>query len=256
MTIDASIVELINADIDGEISATDRETLQEILAGNPEAKAMHAELSGLSSRLDELPDLDPPPHLKHAILAAAPKPKSRDEGSDRNWLQTLFATPALRYAATFAAGVILTFSLVSSDQARDSAFNDVTDLVGTMSANAPIGRSIQSVDINRPQIAGRVWLREAGPLLVVDFDLVSGGPVEIVATFADQTVWFNGFAQLESPGAAISAAAGQITMQIEGKRRFALFLKHGGDRDIEINLQFNSDGNAVFNTDLRYEQPE
>lgn len=251
MAIDPHIVELIHADIDGEISATGKQELEAILAGSPEAKAMHVELSGLATSLDDLPDLSPPPHLRHTIMAAAPKP-AKQSG---NTLQTLFAAPALRYAATFAAGAILTLSLVSSDRASNRAFNDVTGLVGTISADVPAGPGVQTADINRPEVAGRVSLRSSGEILIVDFDLVSSGPIDIVASYADQTVWFNGFAQLESSGANIAAESGQITMRIDGKRRYALFLFNGGERDVEINLEFRSEGEVVYDTEVRYTQP-
>lgn len=251
MAIDPHIVELINADIDGEISAAEKQELDALLAGNPEAQAMRAELSGLTASLDALPELNPPPHLRHTILAAAPK----TEQQSTTFLQTLVAAPALRYAATFAAGAILTLSLVSSDRASDRAFNDVTELVGTIAAEVPVGPGIEIAEITRPEVAGRVSLRSSGEILIVDFDLVSSGPVDIVASYADQTVWFNGFAQLESPGAAISAESGRVTMQIDGKRRYALFLHNGGDRSVEINLEFRSEGEVVYDTDVRYKQP-
>jgi len=253
MAIDPNTVELINADVDGEISAVDKQELEALLADSPEAQAMHAELSGLDSSLNELPDLDPPVHLKHTIMASIPKTEAQERRS--NFLHSIFAAPAFRYTAMFAAGAILTLTLVSSDQLSDSAFSEVTGLVGTISSEVPDGPGIQSTRIDRPEVAGRVSLRSSGPLLIVDFDLVSSGPVDIIASYADQTIWFNGFAQLESPGASISAQSGRVTMQIEGKRRYALFLHNAGDRNISINLQFMSRGEIVFDTDIQYTQP-
>ena len=136
MAIDPNIVELINADIDGEISPADKDTLKAMMAESPEAQAMHAELSGLSSSLGDLPDLDAPPYLIHTIMAKIPKPESQDRRGD--FLRGLFAAPALRYAAMFAAGAILTLSLVNSDQLSDRAFTEVTGLVGTISSEVPV----------------------------------------------------------------------------------------------------------------------
>lgn len=253
MAIDPKIVELINADVDGEISPEQQQELEAALAASPAAQAMHTELSAIGATLDELPDLDPPPHLKHAIMAsvpsAQPEPQTRD-----NWLLSLFATPALRYAAMFVAGSLLTLSLVNSDQLSNNAFTDVTDLVGTISSGVPGGPGAHITRIDRPEVAGRVSLRNSGPLLIVDFDLVSAGPVDIVASYADQTIWFNGFAQLESPGASISAESGRVTMQIDGKRRYALFLHNAGDREIAINLQFRSGEDIVYDTKVTYAQ--
>ncbi len=253
MAIDPNIVELINADIDGEISPADKDTLEAVLAENPEAQAMHAELSGLSLSLDQLPDLDAPPYLIHTIMAKIPKTESQDHRS--NFLQGLFAAPALRYAAMFVAGAVLTLSLVSSDQVSERAFSDVTGLVGTISSEIPVGPGIQTMQIDRTDVAGHITLRSSGPLLIVDFDLVSNGPIDIVASYSDQSVWFNGFAQLESPGASISAESGRITMKIDGKRRYALYLHNAGDRNVSINLQFMSDGEIVYDTDIQYTQP-
>lgn len=253
MAIDPKIVELMNADIDGEISPADKDTLEAMMAESPEAQAMHAELSGLSSSLDELPDLDAPPYLIHTIMAKIPKSESQDRPG--NFLRGLFAAPALRYAAMFAAGSVLTLSLVSSDQVSERAFTDVTGLVGTISSEVPVGPGIQTLQIDRTDVAGHITLRSNGPLLIVDFDLVSNGPIDIVASYADQSVWFNGFAQLESPGASISAESGRISMKINGKRRYALYLHNAGDRNVSINLRFISDGEVVYDTDIQYTQP-
>lgn len=255
MAIDPKLVELINADIDGEISSAQKQELDAALATNADAQAMHTELTGLHTALDELPDLDPPPHLRHAIMASIPAAQPEPVRQSRDsWFQSLFAAPAMRYAAMFVAGSLLTLSLVSSDQLSDRAFTDVTGLVGTMSNDVPAGPGIQTTHINRPEVAGSVSLRNSGPLLIVDFDLVSAGPVEIVASYSDQTVWFNGFAQLESPGANISAESGRVTMQIDGKRRYALFLHNAGEREVAINLQFRSGEDVVYDTEVTFAQ--
>jgi len=255
MAIDPKHVELINADIDGEISSADKTELAAILAGSSEVQALHAELSALSESLDKLPGLDSPPHLKHTILASMPQPQPSQGSDGGGFLQGLFTAPALKYVATFAAGAILTLSLISSDRASQRAFDDVTGLVGTISDPVPGGPGVQTMQISRKEVAGTVTLRSSGPILIVDFDLVSSGPVDIVASYSDQTIWFNGFAQLESSGASISAQSGRVTMQIDGKRRYAVFLHNAGDRDITINLQFVSNGKAIYSTDIEYAQP-
>ncbi len=251
MAIDPNIVELINADIDGEISSADKTELEALLAASPEAQALHAELSGLSASLDGLPELDPPPHLKHTIMASVPQAKSQQQRG--NLLQDLLATPALRYAAMFVGGSVLTLSLVSSDQLSDNAFNDVTGLVGTMSDAGDIA-PVASTVIHKAAVAGTITLRRADPILIIDFDLSTNGPIDIVATYDDKSVWFNGFAQLESTGTSISADGGQIRIQVDGKRRYAVYLHNEGSRKLSINLQFFSNGEPVHQAVLEYEQ--
>ena len=43
-------------------------------------------------------------------------------------------------------------------------------------------------------------------------------------------------------------------MQIDGKRRYALFLHNAGDREIELNLQFKSGEDVVYDADVTYTQ--
>ncbi len=255
MAIDPRILDLMHADIDGEISAEDKAELESLRANDADVQAQYAELERLTDSLDQMPELDAPPHLKHTIMAAIPAAATAQQQSDGDGLlQTLFASQALRYAAMFAAGAVLTLSLVSSDRASRGAFDDVTGLVGTISDTVPAGPGVQFIEIARAEIAGTIALRSSGPILIVDFDLVSSGPIDIVAAYSDQSIWFNGFAQLQSPGASIAAESGQITMQVKGKRRYALYLHNAGDRDINIDLEFLSDGAVVYDTTISYDQ--
>jgi len=248
MALDPRIVELINADMDGEISNTDRSELGAIMASDSDARQYHAELTRLCKAMDSVETIDPPPHLKHLILELA-KPK-RPIAHAGGRATRLWSIPALRLAAAFAAGVILTFSFISSDNISRSAFDDVTGLVGTMSDSASDTSTGRSIQISRADITGRVTARRAGQILVIDFDLVSRGPIDIIASFADRNIWFNGFAQLESAGTRVGAEPGRVTLRMEGKRRYALYLHDAGGRDAAIDLQFVASGTVVHQAQL------
>ena len=167
-------------------------------------------------------------------------------------LQILFESPVLKYSATFAVGVLLTLSIVNSDQASNQAFDNVTGLVGTISD--PIsGDLINTIAVDNVEIAGQVSLRSSGSMLILDFDLVANSPVEIEADYADRTIWFNGFAQLESSGATVSAKSGSVTLGMEGKRRYAVYLQNGGERGVTFNLRFVSEGRVVHEASLKYD---
>ena len=68
--IDDKLIELINAEIDNEISEADRTQLETQLAGNPEARALHQEYQQLARTLDPLGDLVPPSQIRENILDA------------------------------------------------------------------------------------------------------------------------------------------------------------------------------------------
>ncbi|MGB5256407.1 MAG: hypothetical protein WBN07_02505 [Woeseiaceae bacterium] len=249
MAIDQKYIDLINADLDGEIGDSDRIDLQAFLSQNAEGRALHDELSALATTLDAVEALEPPPHLRHLIMESVrPAPAARRRPG---FMQTLFATPAVGYAATFAAGVLLTLGLVNSGQISISAFDDVTGLVGSV-ADPVQADTVGSISIDETSIAGTVALRSSGSMLILDFDLVALEPIEIEADYTDKTIWFNGFAQLESSGTTVSAETGRVRLGMEGKRRYAVYLQNLGGRNTTVNLRFKADGRVVHEASLNY----
>ena len=249
MTIDQKHTDLINADIDGEISASEKAELQAFLDESAEGQALHGDLSSVCATLDAVQSEEPPPHVRHVIMNSV-KPTRKPKESP-GFLQTLFATPAIKYAVTFAAGVFVTLSIVDSDQIADHAFDDVTNLVGTVSA--PVNAALaSSISVTKPDLAGTVSLRSAESMLILDFDLVAKNHIDIEAIYSDPSIWFNGFGQLESEGTTISAETGRIRLGMNGKRRYAVYLHNQGGRETTVNLRFLADGEVVHEASLDY----
>ena len=258
MAIDPKIVDLINADIDSEISAEDQALLDEHLAQNTDARTLRGELSGLCAELDAVEAIPPPTHLKHVILSNISKQNYSETASGggdwKTMMRTLFGGKALRYSWSFAAGVILTYTFISSDQISRQAFDDVTGLVGTIS-QPEYGGGISgedSISLTLDEIAGSVNLNTTGSIMILDFNLASQGPIEIVAGFAKHRIWFNGFAQLESNGTTIAAETGQVTVRMEGQGRFAVYLNNASHSAATINLSFFAGGTLIHEAELRF----
>jgi hypothetical protein len=89
-------------------------------------------------------------------------------------------------------------------------------------------------------------------MLILDFDLVAKSHIDIEANYTDRSIWFNGFAQLESEGTTISAETGRIRLGMNGKRRYAVYLHNQGGRETTVNLRFLADGEVVHEASLDY----
>jgi hypothetical protein len=249
MAIEQKYSDLINADIDGDISVAEKTELEAYLAENAAGKALHDELASLCATLEGVEQEEPPTFMRHIIMNSVPPTRAKEESP--GFLQILLATPALKYAATFAAGVVLALSIVNSDQLSNQAFDSVTGLVGTVAD--PVQANLEgSFALNEPAIAGTVSLRSAGSLLILDFDLVATDYTEIEAEYSDRTIWFNGFAQLESDDTTVSAETGRVRLGMEGKRRYAVYLHNQGGRETTVNLSFKVDGDVVHESTLDY----
>ena len=253
MAIDQKYTDLINADIDGEISDAEKATLSAFLAQSEEGRSVHSELTAFFGSLDTVDPELPPPHLRHVIMSSIRPVPEKPESP--GYLQALCASSSLKFAATFAAGAVLALSVVDSNRISNSAFDDVARLVGTI-ADPVNGESRNSITVNKTEIAGKISLRQTGSMLILDFDLVAMDPIEIEAVYADRTIWFNGFASLQSSGTSISAESGRVTIGMEGKRRYAVFLHNEGDRRITVSLRFIVGGEVIHEASLDYDPAE
>ena len=249
MAIEQKYADLINADIDGEISAEHKAELDTFLEGNAEGRALHDELASLCGALDGLDQEDPPAHLRQVIMNSIPPTRKPDESP--GFLHALLAMPAFKYAFTFAAGVILALTIVDSSNLSNRAFDDVTGLVGTIAQ--PIDSTLASaISVDELDVAGVVSLRSAGSLMILDFDLNSRKHIEIEAGYSDPSIWFNGFAQLESDDTTVAAAPGRVRLGMKGKRRYAVFLHNQGEHETTVNLRFLADGEVVHKASLEF----
>jgi hypothetical protein len=248
MSIAQHIVELINAEIDGEISAVEKRELEAILATDGEARTFHSELARLCEAMDSAEAVTPPAFLKHTILemTGSKRGKSKSSASGKRF----FSAPAIRFSGAFAAGVVLALGFLSSDMVSRNAFDDVTGLVGTMSDRDADLSVKNSIYISSGDVDGTVTINRSGQMLIVEFDLTSRVPIDIVAEFPDAGVWFNGFAQLESSGTSVAAEPGRVTVRSEGKRRYAVYLHDAAGRNTTIDLRFIAAGNVIYEAQL------
>jgi hypothetical protein len=258
MGIDRQTIDLINAGIDGELSAEEKAMLDERLAASDEARALCDELRDLCGSLDALPAEDVPDDVRPGVLArlSVSAVKAENEAGSRlgEIFAGLFGVPLVRYGMSFAAGVILTFTLISSDQVSRQAFDDVAGLVGTISGGSPVEGSAtrqDGLELALNELAGSVSLSTAGSLMILDFDLASRDPVEIVARFDDRDIWFSGFAQQESEGTTVDSQTGRVTVRMSGQRRYAVFLQNAGQNAATVNLSFMSAGQVLHEGALR-----
>ena len=84
-------VELIQREIDGANTPTESVAVRAMLATDPEAQALAAELRTVVSAFERVGERAPPPRLKHAILAQLP-----DRTPSKSWLAVLLESTTRR----------------------------------------------------------------------------------------------------------------------------------------------------------------
>ncbi len=165
-------LELINAEIDGVITGTQRAELNRLLLSDPAIRTLRDDAMQLCRTLDSMPREDLPVGLHDAIVTGLPvAPAAIRTNRPRRAFASL---PLLRYAAAFAGGLLvstLAFQLGKFDAAQLGQH----ELAGTLAAHAE-ARMI----VNLPQAQGSITLSGSAANPQVVTSLTTTQPVSIM----------------------------------------------------------------------------
>ena len=135
--LDQHIINLINADLDGELGADEIRELKSILDSSSEAVNFRDELLQLNNAIANVPELDPPARLSRTLLDQVQLPARRG----------LFQLPAFlsdfnpaTAGLAFAAGLLMAvgfYQVASQPVSQHDMFSMVGTMVGGEQIMAP-----------------------------------------------------------------------------------------------------------------------
>ena len=228
-TVDQRIRDLLNGSIDGEISATEQDELDSLLASSPVVRNLNDELRAVTRVLDELPELESPQHLQETIerQIRLPVQSHADMGKpgffggwlNANWLRT---------GVALAAGVVLTVGVYKMGS-EPITTGDSTSMVGTMAKRGLAdqqGALLDSIQLDTEELKGLVELRNKDKLFTLEVLLSSDGPAELVVHFGGRGLEFEGVSHSHEPVDTVSVVDGSIHLASSGEQRYTLNLRH------------------------------
>ena len=243
---------LINADIDGELTADERDQLDVILESSGEARAMRAELLRLSNLLESLPEQLPPPELSKQILnKLAPQPRAANFS-----LSGLFASfqPATAGLA-FAAGLLMTVGFYELSP-NGQSLSETASMVGTMVASQAGSPDLLKNDVllKGDGFSGTVSLRSNDGVYILNFDLDSEEMTEIEVGLDRTGLSFGGFAETRSDAnkvfETVTMSGGTLRVVNQGRQQFAVFLRViSPEQAIDaglITIDFSREGERLY----------
>jgi anti-sigma factor RsiW len=196
---DPQQLELIHAEMDGELDPAQRAELARRLLADPETRALREDLRRLCTALDGLAQTEPPAQLRQSILAALPRPSPKRRG---------LPASAWRYAAVIAgvlaAGGILTEMLRGPTP-------DTSEVAGTL-ALAPAATLVDSVRLESGSVSGSVSLYRDRAALALKFEVTAVAPLAVVIASEGHTIRVTGLGKPGAPALPSAVALPGVAM--------------------------------------------
>jgi len=198
---DPGYLELIHAEIDGELDARQRAELSRRLLADPAARSLRDDFQRLCKALDAVAEVEPPPQLRESILAALPPLPVR-----RAWYAPL---QRWRYAA-MVAGVVAAGALIY--ETVRGPMPATSEVVGTI-ALAPAAILVDAVQLANGPVSGRVSLYRDRAMLALRFEVKASPATGVQITSAGRTLRVDHIGQDRPPGTALTVALPGIAMR-------------------------------------------
>ena len=254
--VDQRVLDLLNASIDGEISAAEQGELNLLLDSSNSVRQLDKQLRKTAKLLDELPVIEPPEYLQSSIERQVRLPADRAKRGNPLFLGQWLGSQWLRTGFALAAGVLLTFGVYEMGS-RPIPTGDVENLSGTMvkkGATGQQGKLLDSILIDTEQFSGLVELRNQDDVFTLDVRLNSVEPVEVVVDIAELGLSFDEATHAQVPDDAVSVRDGAIHLASSGGEHFTVKLKGTPDfqHDEPIELGFFVKDQLVKKAELTF----
>lgn len=249
--VDQHILYLINSSIDGEISASEQDELGGLLITSPDVRSLNDELRAVARVLGEVPEVDPPEYLQDSIERQVRLPVRGRTGSKR---PGLWGVGWLRTGLAMAAAVVLTFGVYEMGSEPITA-QDSRRMAGTMaksgSADQP-GILLDSIQLNTAKLSGMVELRDKDEFFMLDLQLISDEPTEVVIDFAGRGLEIDGVSGKSVGYDTVSVVDGSIHLASKGEEHFTVRLRHtSAVKQVEpLDLSFFANSELIQQAEL------
>ncbi len=226
--------DLIQADLDGQLTATERADLARLLLQDPEARRLHNEFRRTDQLLRNIAVAEPPPGLRAAILGG--RVRSARPG-DRGHQQ--YGLPLYRVAAVILGGLLIVglgYLLSDADAPRTDLQGSLSAAVGSESTAPVAPQDHLSMRAEGAEVSAS--LQRNGQSFRLELNMSTTIPCEVVARIDPATTAFVG----NPADAQLDTTNGLATVQLAtGSKTFVLDFSGAGP----IQLQLRSGGRLL-----------
>lgn len=260
--VDREYIELMHLEIDGLISANDRQRLHRYLEAHPEAQQLFDKLHKVCHLLDKVEEVEPVEDLRERILGRIDFDRYVKEVRARarpNPLKSLLNTwtyrPRFRYAYAFSAGLVLGLlvSFLLFAEVFEQASVKPSQVSGTVVSQAGEWQVLQRLVIDEDAVRGVVVLRRSGRLLQLDVTLQTSGPITLTLQKPAQT-GLEGFQRVTGRVTSLEIDTGKVQVTSDAATRYRLSFETPTHAVPEMTLTLLSSGTTLYKSILSASQ--
>jgi hypothetical protein len=222
--VDPRALELIHAELDGELDAAQRAELEAIVAADPAARDYRDQWRRISGALSRLPEIEPPAGLGRRWQGQAPAAPIRIRSTRPRWLR-----PAIGLAA---GGMALALALGYGGLGRQML--DADSMVGTMGGEHAAGARRIPVDVDG--VTGAIALLPSASGWTLDFNLRSERPAPVTATWDSAAISVGEVRGTPSKG-GLESGPGRIAFVVDPAQHLSIDLRAGEGGQVRIRIQ-------------------
>ena len=248
--IDKKYIELINKEIDKEITLKEKALLHEYLNSNKEAKNLYDQLLASENLLDQLPDNDPSVNLKKQILNSIDQSRYtpvKKYSKFSNFIhQTIFQTK-YKIAFTFTLG-LLAGLLIYSFLFNNTPLTENYDLYGTIGFNNT--ELIKSIPVESSNILGKVEFLRSYNHLGIEFTLNSQDPCDLTLKYNQDNLSFDNISFYGKNKIKLDSEEDMLKISESGNHNYLLLFSLKAEMTVKFNLQLSRKGNIIFEKEI------
>ena len=248
--IEKKYIELINKDIDKEISPNEKTILEEYLNSNAEAKNLYEELCITESLLDKIPDKEPTLNLKKNILNSIDKARYsrvQKHSYPEGFIGQIIFQTKYKIAFSFTLGILAGLLIYAYFFVNPHTINN-NDISGTIGLND--ARLIKSIPVNTFNILGNVNIKRINDNLSFDFNIGSPDQYNLTLKYDPDKVKFENISLGNNNSIKFDSENSLIKFSDSGIHKYRLIFSLKNEVPVDFNLEISQKGNKVFEQEI------
>jgi hypothetical protein len=254
--IEEQYIELINKEIDGELTTIEQEKLHSYLGSNPDAQNFYDELRQTANLLSQIPKVEPSPNIKKYVMNTIDLKRystAKKRIRFRSIFSRLFFKPIPKLVYAFALGILVGILVYSAllENVISKRGMDTKNFYGTIGVIEKSDlKTVKDIPIALHEINGTVSIKRYKNIVVLETDLHTLKETEIQLEYDNSHLQFSHFSSGSRAKISFDAGENFVRSFAAGDIRFVLFFTEVAADDKPIILKISIMGEVRFSQSI------